>query len=66
MICQGCDDATCQLYTSDANGECAFTLAPYAWEIHTLRVPEGYEGDTQTITLAPAEGGELVFTLTKL
>ena len=41
-------------------------MAPYAWEIHTLKVPEGYEGDTETITIAPVEGGELVFTLTKL
>lgn len=42
-----------------------FTLAPYPWEIHTLKVPEGYEGDTETVTTAPVEGGELTFTLTK-
>jgi hypothetical protein len=28
-------------------------------------VPAGYEGDTTTITEAPAQGGELTFTLTK-
>jgi len=66
VMCQVCDEETCQVYTSDANGVCEFTLAPYAWEIHTLKVPEGYEGDTETITLAPVEGGELVFTLTRL
>ncbi len=66
VMCQVCDEETCQVYTSDANGVCEFTLAPYAWEIHTLKVPEGYEGDTETITLAPVEGGEMVFTLTKL
>lgn len=66
VMCQVCDEETCQVYTSDENGVCEFTLAPYAWEIHTLKVPEGYEGDTETITLAPVEGGELVFTLTKL
>lgn len=65
VMCQVCDEATCQVFVSDANGVCEFTLAPYAWEIHTLKVPEGYEGDTETITLAPVEGGELVFTLTK-
>lgn len=65
VMCQVCDAETCQVFVSDENGVCAFTLAPYAWEIHTLKVPEGYEGDTQTITLAPVEGGELVFTLTK-
>ncbi|MGN0793636.1 MAG: redoxin domain-containing protein [Aristaeellaceae bacterium] len=66
VMLQVCDDQTCQVYTSDENGVCAFTLAPYAWELHTLKVPAGYEGDTETITVAPAEGGELVFTLNRL
>lgn len=66
VMCQVCDAETCQVFTSDENGVCEFVLAPYAWEIHTLKVPEGYEGDTETITLAPVEGGEMVFTLTKL
>lgn len=65
VMCQVCDDATCQVFVSDADGVCAFTLAPYAWEIHTLKVPEGYEGDTETVTTAPVEGGELSFTLTR-
>ncbi len=66
VMCQVCDAETCQVYTSDENGVVAFQSYPYAWEIHTLKVPAGYEGDTETVTLAPAEGGELVFTLTKL
>lgn len=66
VMCQVCDEETCQVYTSDENGVCEFVLAPYAWEIHTLKLPEGYEGDTETITIAPVEGGELVFTVTKL
>ncbi len=65
VMCQVCDDATCQVFVSDADGVCAFTLAPYAWEIHTLKVPDGYEGDTETVTTAPVEGGELSFVLTK-
>ena len=65
VMCQVCDAETCQVFVSDADGVCAFTLAPYAWEIHTLKVPEGYEGDTETVTIAPVEGGELVFTLTR-
>lgn len=65
VMCQVCDDETCQVFVSDAEGVCSFELMPYAWEIHTLRVPEGYEGDTETVTVAPEEGGELVFTLTK-
>ena len=65
VICQVCDDKTCSLFTSDGNGECRFTLDPYAWEIHTLRVPKGYEGDTETVTHASPAGGEMVFTLHK-
>ena len=66
VILQVCDEETCMLYTSDENGVCSFTLAPWAWELHTLKVPAGYEGDTQTVTHAPEAGGEVIFTLTKL
>lgn len=65
VMCQVCDESTCQVFVSDENGECAFTLAPYAWEIHTLKLPEGYSGDTETIVTAPVEGGEMVFVLTR-
>ena len=64
----GCTHETqeCEKHSdNDANGVCEFTLAPYTWEIHTLMVPEGYEGDTETVTTAPVEGGEMTFTLTK-
>lgn len=64
VMCQVCDESTCQVFVSDENGECRFTLAPYEWEIHTLMLPEGYDGDTETITIAPAEGGVIEFTLT--
>ena len=64
--CQVCDEKTCTVFTSDENGECRFTLAPNAWEIHTLRVPEGYEGDTKTVTIAPVNGGEMTFTLNRV
>lgn len=65
VMCQVCDDSMCQVFVSDANGVCQFTLPANRYEIHTLKVPEGYEGDTTTITNAPVQGGELSFTLTK-
>ena len=65
VMVQVCDAETCQVYTTDENGVVTFTAPAYAWEIHTLKLPEGYEGDTQTVTLAPVEGGEMVFTVTK-
>jgi len=66
VMLQVCDEETCQVFVSDENGVCAFTMAPYAWELHTLKVPEGYEGDTETVTIAPVEGGEMTFALTRL
>ena len=65
VMVQVCDAETCQVYTTAENGVVTFTAPAYAWEIHTLKLPEGYEGDTQTVTLAPVEGGEMVFTVTK-
>ena len=65
VMCQVCNDTMCQVFISDANGICEFTLEPYPWEIHTLMAPTGYTADTQTTVTAPVVGGELVFTLTK-
>ena len=65
VVCQVCDESMCQVFTSDANGVCRFTLPAKSYEIHTLIVPEGYEGDTTTITKVPAQGGDLAFALTK-
>ena len=65
VTCQVCDDTTCATYQSDENGVCEFSQPPSAYEIHTLKLPEGYEGDTTTITTAPAEGGEMTIELKK-
>ncbi len=62
---QVCDAETCQVMTADENGVVTFTTMPYAWELHTLKVPEGYTGDTETVTVTPVEGGEWTFVLTK-
>jgi len=65
VIAQVCDDSICMVYTSDENGMCTFELEPYAYEVHILKLPDGYSGDTETIVHTPAEGGTLTFTLTK-
>lgn len=65
VMLQVCDAETCQVMTSDENGVVTFTTVPYAWELHTLKVPEGYTGDTETKTVTPEEGGEWTFVLTK-
>lgn len=65
VTAQVCNDETCMLYTSDDAGQCKFELAPFAYEVHILKLPEGYSGDTETISHLAENGGELAFTITK-
>ena len=65
VMVQVCDEETCRVLTTDETGTAAFTAPAYAWEIHALRFPEGYEGDTDTVTPAPVQGGEMTFTVTR-
>ena len=65
VMLQVCDETTCQVFITDAEGLCAFSLAPYAWEVHILRAPNGYAADFTDVVLAPVQSGELLFTLTK-
>lgn len=64
VMLQVCDEETCQVLVSDTNGICEFVAAPYAWEVHILKAPDGYSADITEVVLAPVEGGEMVFTLT--
>jgi len=65
VMMQVCNESTCQVFISDANGVCEFTNPAFAWEVHILMAPEGYTADSTDVILAPIEGGEMVFTLTK-
>lgn len=64
VVLQVCNDAMCMVYTSDANGLCSFTLEPFAYELHTLVVPEGYAAEPVAVT-APRNGGSITIPLTK-
>lgn len=65
VIANICDETSCMPLTSDENGVIAFENAPYPYDIHVIRVPDGYAFDlTQSFT-APETGGEMQFTLTK-
>ena len=61
-----CSDTFCFApAVTGTDGMAAFTGAPYAYEVHVLHAPTGYQwDDTQTITL-PAAGGEVVLTLSR-
>lgn len=61
-----CSDDFCFApVVTGTDGVAAFTGAPYAYEVHVLHAPTGYQwDDAQTITL-PAAGGETVLTLSR-
>jgi len=65
VMVQVCNESTCQVLVTDAQGMAQIELEPYAWEIHLLKLPEGYTGDTATVVHAPVEGGEIAFAVTK-
>lgn len=60
---QVCNDSTCSVYVTDANGECVLTLPADNYEIHILKAPEGYTFDSETVVTAPIEGGEVTISL---
>lgn len=62
---QVCNDATCSVYVTDANGECVLTLPADNYEIHILKAPEGYTFDSEAVVTAPIEGGEVTLSLTR-
>ncbi len=60
---QVCNDSTCSIYVTDANGECVLTLPADEYEIHILKAPEGYTFDSEAVVTAPIEGGEVTLSL---
>lgn len=62
VMVQVCTTETCQLYKTDADGMVQFTDAPYAYEVHILKAPDGYEKPVQTFVMAK-EGGSLIVEL---
>ncbi len=61
---QICDDETCRVETTDADGAVKLEMKPYPYEIHLLMAPAGYKAPGQIYTL-PKEGGSLTITLEK-
>lgn len=60
---QICNDSTCSVYVSDANGECVLTLPSDNYEIHILKAPDGFTFDSEAVIEAPVEGGEITISL---
>lgn len=65
VMLQVCDEETCQVLVSDAEGLCEFTGKQYTWEVHVLKVADGYTANSDDAVLTLIDGGELIFTFTK-
>ena len=59
---QVCDETTCQVFFTDAEGKVTFAMAPYAYEVHLLKAPEGLEAPKDVLHVSPM-GGELEIVL---
>jgi len=60
-----CDESTCTVAVSDAAGRAVFTAAPYAYDVHIIKAPDGYAVDSDAAWKLDPAGGELVITLAK-
>ncbi len=53
-----CDADTCTTLVSDAEGRIVFEKAPYDYDVHLIKVPEGYRFDPAQAIEIPLTGGE--------
>lgn len=61
-----CSDTFCFAPTvTGTDGVATFTGAPYAYEVHVLHAPTGYQWDVAQTVVLPAAGGETVLSLSK-
>ncbi len=55
-VVQVCDDETCSMYTSDEEGYIRFNIESEKFELHILKVPEGYTFDKEAELPIPQRG----------
>lgn len=61
-----CSDTFCFAPTvTGTDGVATFAGAPYAYEVHVLHAPTGYQWDAAQTVVLPAAGGEVVLSLSK-
>lgn len=61
-----CSDTFCFApAVTSTDGVATFTGAPYAYEVHVLHAPAGYQWDDAQTVVLPAAGGETMLTLSK-
>ena len=61
---QLCTDTLCQVLQTNEQGQVDYSGAPYAYQVHLLRAPQGFLVPAETFTL-PAQGGSLTIALAR-
>ena len=64
-VLQVCSDELCRIVFTDESGVASLALDAFAWEVHLLRLPAGWRGDTEGMAWTPVEGGELICRVEK-
>ncbi|MDO4962115.1 MAG: hypothetical protein Q4E57_09780 [Eubacteriales bacterium] len=62
---QVCSDSLCSLVKTDENGRAVYTGERFAYEIHVLETPEGYENSGPEAFAAEESGGETILKFEK-
>lgn len=65
VIANICDETTCSPMISDENGMISFENVPYPYDVHVIRVPDGYTFDTTQSFILPEDGCDIRFIVTK-
>lgn len=64
VMVQLCTEVFCQVFQTDEAGQVHYTGAPYTYQVHLLRAPQGYQTPAEAFTL-PAQGGSLSIPLAR-
>lgn len=65
VVANICDETTCTPMFSDENGCITFEKLPYPYEVHIIKVPDGYEFDMSQGYTLPEGGCDITFFLDK-
>ena len=65
VIANICTDTMCTPMVADAEGRIAFSLPAYTYDIHVIKIPDGYAFDLSQDFQTPENGGVMTFTLNR-
>lgn len=65
VVLSVCGELFCAPVVSDADGVAVFEGEPAAYEVHVLKLPEGYSFDLEQVIMTEEVYGNMDFVLTK-